>query len=142
MRAQREYYVYGNNIASLPRYFRKRSKLETDMATSAAVQCSLCAFVSPSVARHISHVHLVHSSDVPFEIKYEIETCDKAFSAFSAFSSHVYRYHRLAMGLETVGIQHPDEYGSNVQIKCRIYLKIWQSKTLRVLMIVVQHTCV
>ena len=60
---------------------------------------------------------LVHSSDVPFEIKCEIETCDKAFSAFSAFSSHVYRYHRLAMGLETVGIQHPDEYGSNVQMQ-------------------------
>lgn len=63
--------------------------------------CQSCAFVSPSLKLHISHLRLVHREDKNFEVVCGIEGCELKFRAFGAFNSHVYRAHRQALGLNS-----------------------------------------
>ena len=63
-------------------------------------ECSLCGVLSPTLTLHISHLRLVHSKDRNFKIVCGIEECPDVFGAFSAYNSHVYRRHRVALGLE------------------------------------------
>lgn len=65
-----------------------------------AFQCTLCAFLSPSLGLHVSHLCLVHASDCTFHLTCNIEECSEEFRSFSSYNSHVYRNHRRAMGLE------------------------------------------
>lgn len=57
---------------------------------------------SPNFTLHISHLRLVHSSDPSFNFVCSVRGCmhTGVFKAFSAYSSHVYRHHRVALGLE------------------------------------------
>ena len=65
-----------------------------------AFQCTLCAFLSPSLGLHVSHLRLVHASDRTFHLTCNIKDCSEEFRSFSSYNSHVYRNHRRAMGLE------------------------------------------
>ena len=67
---------------------------------SNAEQCAFCGFLSPSVALYVSHLRLVHSTDSTFHVLCNIAGCSLEFRSFSAFNSHVYRWHRAAIGLE------------------------------------------
>ena len=67
--------------------------------SSSAKQCSLCSYFSPSLSQHVSHLRLVHSQDPNFFVKCGIEGCSSHFSTFAAFSTHIYRHHRSALGL-------------------------------------------
>lgn len=60
----------------------------------------LCDFLSPSLSLNISNLRLVHSGDASFCVQCNIDGCPSVFQVFSAFSSHVYRRHRVALGLE------------------------------------------
>ena len=65
------------------------------------VECPLCGYFPPNLTLHISHLRLVHSGDLSFNIVCGIRGCTETFRAFSAYNSHVYRRHRDALGLET-----------------------------------------
>ena len=65
-----------------------------------AFRCSLCQYFSPSLALHVSHLRLVHSRDPSFYLLCGIDCCLEEFRTFSSFNSHVYRCHRIALGLE------------------------------------------
>lgn len=65
-----------------------------------ARQCTLCQCLSPSLLLHISHLRLVHSQDPSFHVSCDIDGCSDVFQTFSSFNSHVYRRHRVALGLE------------------------------------------
>lgn len=73
------------------------------MATSISPfpqKCPLCHYLCPSLALYISHLRLVHNGDPTFNASCPIDCCEKAFSTFSAFDSHIYRDHRAALGLD------------------------------------------
>ena len=72
------------------------------MATSQAVLCPLCAYLSPSLVLHVSHLRLVHASNRSFRLSCNIEECTEEFRSFSSYNSHVYRKHRVALGLEQI----------------------------------------
>lgn len=67
---------------------------------AAVRQCTLCQSLSPSLLLHISHLRLVHSQDPSFHVSCGIDGCTDVFRAFSSYNSHVYRRHRVALGLE------------------------------------------
>ena len=77
--------------------------------TSPIVECPLCGYFSPSLTFHVSHLRLVHFEDSSFSIVCNIEGCKHVFKAFTAYNSHIYRHHRVALGLD----KHIEE--SNVQ---------------------------
>ena len=73
------------------------------MATSISLfpqKCPLCHYFCPSLALYISHLRLVHNGDPTFNVSCPIDCCQKAFCTFSAFNSHIYRDHRVALGLD------------------------------------------
>ena len=70
------------------------------MATN-IIQCPLCGYQVLKLQQLVSHLRLVHSGDPNFELVCGIGGCQQEFHAFSAFSSHVYRSHRAALGLLT-----------------------------------------
>lgn len=70
------------------------------MASGSAVKCQLCGCLSQNLTLYISHLRLVHSKDRSFSVKCGIEDCREVYTAFAAFSSHVYRHHRVTLGLE------------------------------------------
>ncbi len=70
---------------------------------SSVQQCPICEYLSPSLVLHVSHLRLVHSQDPSFRFSCNIGGCSQQFLAFSAFNSHVYREHRVALGLEKSG---------------------------------------
>ena len=63
-------------------------------------KCPLCHYLCPSLALYISHLRLVHNGDPTFNVSCPIDCCEKPFSTFSAFNSHIYRDHRATLGLE------------------------------------------
>ena len=65
------------------------------------VECPLCSYFSPNLTLHVSHLRLVHAKDPSFNITCSIGGCREVFTAFAAYNSHVYRHHRVALGLET-----------------------------------------
>lgn len=67
---------------------------------SRVTQCVSCGFLSPSLDLHISHLRLVHSADSSFCVRCDFDGCLEEFRAFSAYNSHIYRKHRVALGLE------------------------------------------
>lgn len=69
-------------------------------ATSTAIECQLCGCFSPNLNLYVSHLRLVHSKDQSFNIQCGIDSCAEVYSAFAAFNSHVYRHHRVALGLK------------------------------------------
>ena len=70
------------------------------MATSSVVGCQMCGCLSPSLTLYISHLRLVHSRDPLFHIVCSIQSCEELYKAFAAYNNHVYRHHRVAIGLE------------------------------------------
>jgi len=77
---------------------------EMSTGSGTVVECPLCGCFSPNLTLHVSHLRLVHSSDPSFNIVCSIRGCahTETFRAFAAYNSHVYRHHRIALGLETV----------------------------------------
>ena len=67
---------------------------------SSPVECPLCGYLSPTLSLYISHLRLVHSKDDNFRITCRIDECTEVFGAFAALNSHVYRCHRVTLGLE------------------------------------------
>ena len=67
---------------------------------SPIIQCVLCGIPSPSLKLYISHLRSVHGKDPNFNVMCNISECREVFRAFSAFNSHVYRHHRVAVGLD------------------------------------------
>ena len=64
------------------------------------VECPLCLYLSPTLSLYVSHLRLVHSKDDAFHITCGIDGCTEIFGAFAALNSHIYRHHRVALGLE------------------------------------------
>ena len=67
---------------------------------SPIVNCRLCGIPSPTLKLYISHLRTVHGKDPNFNVMCNIDGCREVFRTFSAFNSHVYRHHRMAVGLE------------------------------------------
>ena len=76
---------------------------------SRVYQCVLCGFLSPSLDLNISHLRLVHSGDPHFHVQCNIDQCEEEFRSFSAYNSHVYRKHRIALGLERPAQESMDQ---------------------------------
>lgn len=62
--------------------------------------CPMCDYCCPSFQLFVSHLRLVHSTDSTFSVLCGIEQCTDVYRSFAAFNSHVYRKHRVALGLE------------------------------------------
>ena len=63
--------------------------------------CPMCDYLCPSLQLFVSHLRLIHSQDLSFNVTCEIDQCTtQAYRSFSAFNSHVYRVHRVELGLE------------------------------------------
>lgn len=69
------------------------------MSSTGTVKCQLCSCLSPNLTLYVSHLRLVHSKDQSFRVVCGIGTCMEVFTAFAAYSSHIYRHHRAALGL-------------------------------------------
>ena len=80
---------------------RARAQNQFVMASSQCVtwQCPICSSTSLTLKLYVSHLRLVHSKDPAVNIMCGVEGCREVFRAFSAFSSHVYRHHRAAIGV-------------------------------------------
>ena len=64
------------------------------------VECPLCGYLSPTLSLYVSHLRLLHSKDKTFHVICGIDECTEVFGAFAALNSHIYRHHRVALGLE------------------------------------------
>lgn len=87
------------------------------MAT-VVLKCPLCDALSLNLRAYISHLRLVHFNDPSFDIMCGISDCREVFRAFAAFSSHVYRHHRLALGLgsdQSDSVEKVDESECSIQ---------------------------
>ena len=62
--------------------------------------CHFCGYFAPALPSYISHLRLVHAEDPKFDVICGIDSCQLRLMAFTAFSSHIYRHHRAALGLE------------------------------------------
>ena len=71
-----------------------------ECSISRTVECSLCGYLSPTLSLYVSHLRLVHSKDKTFHVTCGIDKCTEVFGAFAALNSHIYRHHRVALGLE------------------------------------------
>lgn len=69
------------------------------MATN-VLKCSLCGSLSLSFKQYVSHLRVVHGKDPLFNVMCGVDGCREVFRAFTAFNSHVYRHHRVAVGLD------------------------------------------
>ena len=67
-------------------------------------ECSMCDFLSPLLTFQVSHFRLVQSKDCNFSVSCGIGGCVEHFRSFSAYTSHVYRRHRTAIGLKDLTI--------------------------------------
>lgn len=75
--------------------------MESTQSCGSVKKCPLCEYYSPSLVLYVSHLRLVHSHDPSFRVSCDLGGCEgQVFRAFSAFNSHVYRRHRVALGLE------------------------------------------
>ena len=59
--------------------------------------CPMCDYLCPSLRLFVSHLRLIHSQDLSFNVTCEIDQCTQAYRSFY---SHVYRVHRVELGLE------------------------------------------
>ena len=64
-----------------------------------AFSCTMCGFLSPTFKLHVSHLRLVHSKSNQFQVLCPVLSCQLSFNTFPSFNSHVYRHHRLDIGL-------------------------------------------
>ena len=71
---------------------------------SIIVPCPLCGIPSPSLKLYVSHLRSVHGKDPNFNVMCGIDGCREVFRSFAAFNSHIYRHHRVAIGLERSGL--------------------------------------
>ena len=55
--------------------------------------CSLCGLETPSIAKLLSHLRLVHSHDPKFLVTCGLNGCATTSRSFSALYSHIYRRH-------------------------------------------------
>ena len=63
------------------------------------MQCQICGLILLTLKLYVSHLRLVHAKDPAFSIMCGVSGCREVFRAFSAFSSHIYRHHRKAIGV-------------------------------------------
>lgn len=77
------------------------------------VSCQICCILSPSLKAHISHLRLVHSDDDRFSLTCGIQECDKQFTSFSGYNSHVYRVHRSSLGLNTINTADQESHSED-----------------------------
>ncbi len=68
---------------------------------TANFKCALCGYISPNLMFYVSHLRIVHVTDESFHVVCGIGNCDKEYTAFAAYSSHIYRHHRVALGLDS-----------------------------------------
>ena len=73
-------------------------------------ECPLCGYLSPTLSLYVSHLRLVHSKDDNFRITCGIDQCTEVFGAFAALNSHIYRHHRVALGLESAPESNIDNH--------------------------------
>lgn len=85
---------------ALFRNFCNSQHRQRSMAEGSTVECSLCGYLSPTLSLYVSHLRLVHSKDKTFHVTCGIDKCTEVFGAFAALNSHIYRHHRIALGLE------------------------------------------
>ena len=74
-----------------------------------AVVCGICPLLSPNPRSHVGHIRQVHSEDPAFTLECGLEGCNKIFTTFGAFNSHVYRTHRNSLGLDVQRCSEDDE---------------------------------
>ena len=67
--------------------------LEMSGGTAGSYKCPMCHFKSPTMARNLSHLRLLHSSDPRFSVQCGIGGCAYTGRSFSALYSHIYRRH-------------------------------------------------
>lgn len=83
------------------------------MATN-QLQCRICGLVLLTIKLYVSHLRLVHAKDPNFNIMCGVNGCREVFRAFSAFSSHIYRHHREAIGIGSAIVQELESSTSPV----------------------------
>ena len=87
----------------------------------ATIVCQLCEYCAPALPSYISHLRLVHAEDPRFDAVCGIDGCHLRLKTFNGFSCHIYRHHRVALGLEEpeMGPEEPTTgVGSGIMSHC------------------------
>ena len=70
------------------------------MATTLCYNCPLCCVSSPTLKLYVSHLRVTHSKEKSFSVLCGVNDCREVFRTFSAFNSHIYRHHRVEIGIQ------------------------------------------
>ena len=97
------------------RRFRTTDSELTGLAKVMRYACPLCSHSCPSLKIYVSHLRVTHSKEPTFNILCGVNECREVFRTFSAFNSHIYRHHRVEIGItssagETSEANQPAEY--------------------------------
>ena len=86
------------------------------MAESRSTQyaCPLCIRFCGCLKNYVGHLRVSHGKERSFHVMCGVSGCREVFRTFSAFNSHIYRHHRVEIGIVpsdsgTPGINHPME---------------------------------
>ena len=84
------------------------------MSQTVTYQCHMCGYYCPSLQLFVRHLRLVHSNDPGFMMSCGIDNCIEVYHCFASFNSHLYRNHRVALGLQLCDAQcaFPDDSGA------------------------------
>lgn len=96
------------------------------------LKCEMCGYISPNLMLYVSHLRLIHVYDESFHVVCGIGNCDKEYTAFAAYSSHIYRYHRVALGLhrgacEEMILNHEAESDGDVFNSVDVEIPVFQN---------------
>ena len=96
-----------SNIDAVPLWRSRRIEIQKKEMVAYSVQNQvraplysrssvLCSFECPSIAILLSHLRLVHSSDIRFLVCFGINSCAVTSRSFSSLYTHVYRHYPYA----------------------------------------------
>ena len=69
-----------------------------------AYSCQLCRVSTPTLKLYVSHLRVMHAKDEAFNVLCGVNDCREVFRTFSAFNSHIYRHHRVKVGISQVSV--------------------------------------
>ena len=75
------------------------AEIPDKMATSVLYACPLCSHSCPSLKTYVSHLRVSHGKEETFNVFCGVSGCREVFRTFSAFNSHIYRHHRVEIGI-------------------------------------------
>ncbi len=73
------------------------------MSTLKTVRCPYCVFEAPEVSSWLQHLGTVHANHPNFNVCCGVGGCLTTYRKYSSLKSHVYRQHRILIGLQDKG---------------------------------------